>query len=149
VKRLTGTASAVIAAPIEECFSLLAAVEAYPSWYAAVVRGVEVIDVAGDGRPSTVRTTLHVSYGPLARDFPLVLAIDLEQPGAVTLTRLPNDASDHEEFEVIWRLENMGRTRIALELDAKLDLPRLVPLGGIGDGMADGFVGAASRALGC
>ena len=40
-----------------------------------------------------------------------------------------------------------GGTEISLALDATLSVPRLVPLGGIGDSLADGFVSAAAREL--
>jgi ribosome-associated toxin RatA of RatAB toxin-antitoxin module len=147
MKPLRGIATAVVPATADQCFSLLAAVDGYPRWYPEVVRDVQVIVTAKDGRPSRAHTTLHVGYGPLAKDFPLVLAIALDRPRTVRLTRLPNEPGDDEQFEVIWRLEDRGGTQIELELDARLDVPRLLPIGGIGDVMADGFVHAAVEAL--
>lgn len=148
MKQLRGTATAVVPATVEQCFSLLAAVDGYPRWYPDVVRVAEVVETGEDGHPSRAQATLHVAYGPLAKDFPLVLAIALDRPRTVRLTRLPNEPGDDEQFEVIWRLEDGGATRIDLELDARLDVPRLLPIGGIGDVMADGFVHAAVEALG-
>ena len=147
MKQLLGTATAVVPATLEQCFSLLAAVDGYPRWYPDVVRVVEVIETGTDGHPSRAQATLHLAYGPLAKDFPLVLAVALDRPRTVRLTRLPNEPGDDEQLEVIWRLEDGGGTRIALELDARLDVPRLLPIGGIGDVMADGFVHAAVEAL--
>ncbi len=148
MKPVRGIATAVVPATVEQCFSLLAAVDGYPRWYPEVVRDVQVIETGKDGRPSRAHTTLHVAYGPLAKDFPLVLAIALDRPRTVRLTRLPNEPGDDEQFEVIWRLEDRAGTQIELELDARLDVPRLLPIGGIGDVLADGFVHAAAEALG-
>jgi Polyketide cyclase / dehydrase and lipid transport len=148
MKSLRGTGSAVVPATVEQCFALLAAMDGYPRWYPDVVREVRVIETGADGRPSRAHVTLHVAYGPLAKDFPLVLAIALDRPRTVRLTRLPNEPGDDEQFDVIWRLEDRGDTRIELELEARLDVPRLLPIGGIGDVMADGFVQAAIAALG-
>jgi hypothetical protein len=69
----------------------------------------------------------------------------------VTLTRLPNEPADPEEFEVRWRLAPPGPatdgTRIDIELAAKLDVPRLMPVGGVGAAIAEGFLAAAVREL--
>jgi hypothetical protein len=148
MKELHGSATAHVAAPIEECLALLQAVDRYPSWYPEVVKGAEVVERDADGAPAKARTTLHVSHGPLVRDFRLLLAVGVQRPGTVTLTRVPHGPSDQEAFEVTWRLADREGTRIELVLDANLSVPRLIPLGGIGDAMAQGFVAAAARALG-
>ena len=123
--------------------------ERYPSWYPEVVEEVEVRERDDQGRATRAQTTLHVSYGPLVRSFRLLLAVVVERPSTVKLTRIPHDRSDQERFEVLWRLAESGPgTRISLELDANLSVPRLVPLGGVGDAMAEGFVAAATKALG-
>ena len=36
---------------------------------------------------------------------------------------------------------------LALAVQASLSVPRLVPVGGIGDGLAQGFVASATKAL--
>jgi hypothetical protein len=61
------------------------------------------------------------------------------------LTRIPHDAGDEERFEVAWAF---AERRIQLELNATLPVPRLIPLGGIGNAVAEGFVAAAVRRLG-
>lgn len=148
MKELHGAANATVDAPAEECFTLLEAFDHYPSWYPEVVRVAEVVDRDDDGRPTTARTALHVAHGPLVKDFDLLLAIRLERPRIVKLTRIPHGPSDPEQFDVMWRIESAaGATRIALALDANLSVPRFVPLGGVGDSMAQGFVSAARRAL--
>jgi hypothetical protein len=64
----------------------------------------------------------------------------------VKLTRLADDPSP-QQFDVTWQLGDGGHTRIELYLHAKLRVPRFMPLGGIGNSMAEGFVAAASREL--
>ncbi len=131
-----------------KCLELLSAVERYPSWYPEVVRRVEVIERRSDGSAAKARTTLHVSQGPFNRDIEMLLAVENEPAGTVQLTRISHGGGDREEFAVTWHAAEAERgTEIALTLDANLSVPRLEPLGGIGDGVARGFVDAAARAL--
>jgi ribosome-associated toxin RatA of RatAB toxin-antitoxin module len=146
VKRLDGKAAVEVGSSPAECLALVKAVERYPTWYPEVVRRVEVTERNPGGEASQAHATLHVAYGPLVKDFELLLAIEHE-PAAVRLARIPHDRSDSEEFLVIWRINDGPRTRIELELDANLSVPRLLPVGAIGDGLAQGFVAAAARAL--
>jgi hypothetical protein len=147
MKELHGTATAVVTAPLPECVALLEAVDRYPSWHPEVVKEVTVLDRDDTGRVTRANATLHVAVGPLTRDFHLEFDVSVQPPGAVTLRRVPHQASDKEEFDVAWRVEDVGDTRISLRLDANLSVPRLMPLGGVGDSLAQGFVGAAVRAL--
>lgn len=144
MKDLSGSANATVHAPLANCLALVEAVDAYPSWYPEVVRSVDVLERNEQGRATRARTKLHLSQGPLSRDFELVMAVDVAGD-LVRLSRIPDDAHDGERFEVRWRLEEH---RISLELEASLDVPRLLPIGGIGDSVAKGFVSAAVRALG-
>jgi Polyketide cyclase / dehydrase and lipid transport len=158
MKELRGTATGLVAAPVEQCVRFFQAIDCYPSWYPEVVRELEVVERDDQGRPTRAHTALHISYGPLVRSLRLLLAVRVEQPSTVRLTRLRNEPSDPEQFEVVWRLAaeggpaqkggKGGNTRVRLELDANLSVPRLLPLGGVGDAMAEGFVGAAVRGLG-
>jgi hypothetical protein len=148
MKELHGSASASVAASIEECIALVEAIDRYPSWYPDVVREAEILGRNDDGQPTSTRVTLHASIGPFVRDFRLLLAVTVEQLSTVKLTRIPHDSSDSKRFEVIWRLQQGGETRIHLALDATLPVPRLLPVGGLGDSMAAGFVAAAATALG-
>jgi ribosome-associated toxin RatA of RatAB toxin-antitoxin module len=149
VKELNGTASHVVGAPIEECYGFLEAVERYPTWHPDVVRQVEVIERDGGGRPVKAHTKLHVARGPLVKDFDLLMDVVAQRPESIVLTRIPHNLSDHERFEVRWRLqERGGGTSIGLDVEATLSIPRMVPVGGIGDAMASGFVAAAANALG-
>ncbi len=148
MKQLTGTAQREVKAAIESCFALLSDVESYPRWYPDVVREVTALDHDADGLPQRAQATLHVARGPLVHDFHLTLDVERHVPGAVTLTRGPHEPTDPEEFRVAWRLQPSGAgTRIQLDLGANLSVPRMLPLGGIGDSMAQGFVEAAVRAV--
>ena len=125
------------------------AVDRYPDWHPEVVRKVEVLERDGEGEPVRARAVLHVAVGPLVKDFNLVLAVGLPDAQTVKLTRIPNHPGDDERFDVTWRLREEGAgTRIRLEVQASLSVPRFVPVGTIGDGLADGFVSSATRALG-
>ena len=146
MKDLHGESSRPVAADPERCLELLADVEGYPRWYPDVVRRIEVVQRDGD-RASRVRATLHAAIGPINRDLSLLLAVT-RSADTVKLTRVANAGSDRERFEVTWRAAAASQsTRLALSLDASLDLPRLLPTGGLADSMAAGFVNAAAREL--
>jgi hypothetical protein len=152
MKELHGSATGVTAAPLDECVRFFLAVDRYPTWHPDVVRSVDVLERDGDGQPTQARATLHVAVGPLVKDFNLILAVTFEGGRTVTLARMPHGPGDQERFGVAWHLDEGGgtareRTSIRLQLDANLSVPRLVPVGGIGDSMASGFVSAATRAL--
>jgi hypothetical protein len=147
MKELTGSASATTAASQAEAIALLGAIDGYPSWTGEVVKQAEVLDRDGEGRPTRAQTKLHVERGPLTRDFDLLFDVKIDPAGTVALTRVPNERSDKERFDVIWKVGGGQSTRIELQLAANLDVPRLIPLGGVGDSMAADLVSAATRAL--
>jgi ribosome-associated toxin RatA of RatAB toxin-antitoxin module len=148
MKELQGAATTRVSASVAETLELLSAVQRYPSWYPDVVRRVEVLERRSDGTAARARTTLHVSQGPFTRDIDLVLSVETQPAGTVQLTRIPHDGRDRELFSVTWRVAEAQRgTKIDLELEANLSVPRLVPLGGVGGAVARGFVDAAARAL--
>jgi hypothetical protein len=145
MKDLHGRASTGVAAPLERCRALLEAVDSYPMWYPEAVRDVEVLERDARGRATRARAKLHLARGPLVKDFDLVLAVVVEPPATIRLTRVADAGGSR--FGVTWRLREDGGTHIDLELTATISVPRLVPLGGIGDAIAEGFIGAATRAL--
>lgn len=147
MKALRGTAATTIAATSEACFELVAAVEGYPSWYPEVIGQAEVLARDGAGRPVRARTVVHVSVAGLTREFDLLMDVTLDEGREVRLARVPNEPSDPERFGVVWRIAAGPATRLELEIVANLDVPRLVPLGGVGERLAQGFVDAARRAL--
>ena len=159
MKDLHGTASAVVPAPLDRCRALFEAVDRYPDWYPDAVREVDVLERDHTGRPTKARAKLHLVWGPVVKDFDLVLAVVSEPPGPIRLTRIADAGSS--QFAVTWGLRDDGGThidhagtridhtgtRIDLNLTASMPVPRFLPVGGIGDAIADGFIGAATRAL--
>jgi hypothetical protein len=147
MKELHGTASAVVAAPLERCVGLLAAIDGYPGWYPDGVREVEVLEQDAGGQATRVRTVLHVEVAGFDRDFNLTMSVEVDPDGGVALKKVKADSSD-PPFDVTWHMSEDDGTLIELHLDTALPLPRLVPLGGVGDSIAESFVSAASEALG-
>ena len=147
MKELTGHAEGTTPASPEACVALFTNVDRYPSWYPDVVKEVEVLERDDQGRPTQAHTKLHVQHGPITRDFDLTMAVEVDPAGTVKLSRIPHHGSDGEKFEVAWRVSGASPTRIAVDLAANLDVPRFLPLGGIGDSIAQGFVSAATREL--
>jgi len=149
MKQLHGAARADAGVSIEDCLAFLAALDAYPSWYPDVVRDVEVVESGDDGLPLRAETKLHLSYGPVSRDLDLLLAVRVRRPGLVELKQVPRGPSSGASFEATWRLDERGGTgtHLGLELDATMPVPRLVPLAGVGDAFAGGFMQAAIARL--
>jgi ribosome-associated toxin RatA of RatAB toxin-antitoxin module len=143
MKELRGVAEALVPAPLAQCLALVEAVDEYPVWYPEVVRAVEVLERDARGVPSRAQTKLHVSAGPLTKDFDLLMAVTVEPPDTVKLAKVDGTA----KFDVTWRLHDGQSTRIELELDASLDVPRFLPIGDVGNSVAQGFVSAASAEL--
>jgi ribosome-associated toxin RatA of RatAB toxin-antitoxin module len=146
LREFHGEAAEVVAAPAEDCFVLLAAVDDYPEWCPDNVRDVQVLDRGAGGQPTRVRMTMHVERGPIAKDFDLFLAVVVEPPREVTLRRV-TDHPTNQEFNAIWSLRPHASTRLALALDAKLRVPSFIPARGVGDAIAEAFVTAARAAL--
>jgi ribosome-associated toxin RatA of RatAB toxin-antitoxin module len=148
LRHLRGAAAARTAATAEACFDLVTALEKYPSWYPDVVRGVSALRRGPDGHAIEADVTLRLAIGPLKNDYGLRMAVSRRRGDEVILTRLPDDESDQEQFRVTWRFgQDDAFTDIRLEIDAYLDVPRMVPLGGLGDRLAAGFIEAACNAL--
>ena len=147
MKDLRGSARTPVPVTPERCIALFEAVEDYPSWYPDVVKEVTVLEREDDGRPRRVQATLHVARGPITKDFHLVLAVVSDRRSEVKLTRVKLPGSGSEGFEANWHVTDSRGTEIGLDLIASLDVPRFLPVGGIGDAMAEGFVAAAADQL--
>jgi Polyketide cyclase / dehydrase and lipid transport len=142
VRELRASAEALLEAGPAECLALLADVGAYPDWCPDTVVRAEDLE---DGR---ARVTLRLGRGPLAGRFDELMTLRVDPDAReVRLERVPHDAADPERLEVTWRIGNGPPTRLELRLTAALELPRLVPLGGMAESVAQGLVAAASRAL--
>lgn len=148
MKDLRGEAVRTVQAVAQRCLDLLADLEGYPLWYPDVVRHVEVLERDEQGHAARARATLHAAIGPINRDLQLLLAVT-RGADTVRLARVTHGGSDRERFEVRWRAAPhlSDQTRLELALEASLDLPRLLPTGGLADSLAAGFVAAAAREL--
>ena len=147
MKELTGSAIATSAATPERALALLEDIDRYPTWHPEVIKEAQVLERDAQGRPTKARCKLHVERGRLTRDFNLIMAVTVD-PGTVKLRRIPHESTDQERFDVTWRVDGGNpSTRIRLDLAANLNVPRVVPLGGVGDTLALGMVSAAARAL--
>ncbi len=148
MKALSGSAASDVTGTTEQCMALLTDVERYPNWYPDVVQRVDVLERDPAGQTTKAATKLHVAYGPVTRDFELTLDVQVQQPATVRLARIPHEPSDEEHFEVNWHVRDGGARRtIEVKLGAALPIPRFLPVGGLGDGLAQGFVAAAVREL--
>src|SRR5437588_8982917 len=147
MKELRGSAATTIEAAPETCFELVAAVDRYPSWNPDAIRSAEVLERDAAGWPARARISVHVGVGPVVRDFDLLMDAALKQGHEVRLSRVRQEPTDSERFDVAWRIGPGPPTSLELELTATLDVPRLVPLGGVGDRLAQEFVEAAKREL--
>jgi uncharacterized protein YndB with AHSA1/START domain len=108
---LTGTSSAEIDAPIDECWAVVQDVAGAPRWQNGLdsVDVVErddggravVCDIVNDAKFTKVRARVRVSYDP---------------PHRLQLTRLQSD--DVDELEATWELQELGpgRTRATYSL---------------------------------
>ena len=148
MKELTGSASATTGATPDQAFALLEDIDAYPTWHPEVIKEAEVLERDAQGHPTKAHCKLHVDRGPMTRDFNLMMTVNVEPGRTIALKRIPHEPTDHERFEVTWNVAgaNPG-TRIQLRLLADLNVPRFLPLGDVGDGLARGMVSAATRAL--
>ncbi len=148
MKSIDGRADSVVRASAEECFALLAAVDRYPAWTGELVREVHVLEWDASDQPTRARVTLHVAQSPLAKEFELVMSVQAKPVESVLLARVPHDASDREQLEIDWRLHREVGTRIEVSFHGVTPrVPSFVPLGGVGDEIADTLLRAAVKAL--
>jgi len=147
VKELQGRASAELDVPVKDCFKLLAEVERYPDWF-EVVHAVEVLEAERNGTPGLARVELYVPQSPFGTQFELFMAVRTERGGTVTLTRVPDGASDPDRLELIWRMQGRRSTQLEFEFDVAASfVPGFVPVGGVGEAVAEAAIEAARAAL--
>jgi hypothetical protein len=149
MKEFRGAAATPVSAPQVDCLALLEDVTRYPSWHPDVVRAVEVLSPDEAEMPTAAMVTLRASLGPMKRDFQFQVKVTRQPPEVVRLDRLPNEPTDPERLSLIWRVSAEGEStrELAVELEALLDVPRLLPMHGAADAVARGFLSAACRAL--
>ncbi len=147
MRELRGSAAAPVSASDSGCFALLVDIERYPEWHPDVVRRATVTRRDADGRPARASTTVHLGIGPLRQDFSLDIEVATIPNRQVRLSRVPHDSRDPEQLMLAWQIEPGPTTRLAIELRATLDMPGFLPVRGIGDSVAQGFVAAARAEL--
>jgi ribosome-associated toxin RatA of RatAB toxin-antitoxin module len=147
MKQLFGSAVATTPASLERCFQLVAAIDRYPIWYPAAVTAAEVTERDVGGLPTRARVNLHVSQGVLVRDFRLNVDVVTRELESVQMSRIPRGPDDREELTVAWTLAGGDATQIEVRMSANLSIPRFVPVSGIAESMARGFLDAALDAL--
>jgi len=151
MKHLDGRAGAVVGTPIATCFSLLEAVERYPSWCGEFIREVAAVERDDDGRPVRAHVIVYVAQSPFGNRFEFDATVGTEPTRAVHLSRLPSSPSDPDRFSLAWSLRRGEGERTHLELEffaAVSFLPSVLPLPGVGDLIAGAVLDAAVRELG-
>lgn len=147
MKQLSGAAGSDVAVAPERAYAVLADVERYRAWYPEVIRTVEVLERGPAGEVALAEVTLSAPGLPIG-DLEARLRVERHPDRAVALVRVPDGPRDEERFAVRWSIESAGAgVRVELRLEAVLPVPRLVPLGGVGDRIAAGFLRAAVREI--
>lgn len=148
MKEISGSASAIARASAQECYALLAAVQRYGEWNGDLFRELEVLQ----RKPLRVRAIVDAKAAPFLRTIELTVVVHTDPPHAVRITRIPNEPSDPEQLELLWRVDHdsdSSATRIDLQIVALASsVPRFVPLGGIGNTIARKLLASATEALG-
>lgn len=148
MKVFDGSATGIVAAPLERCYAQLADLEGYPQWCPETVRSITVTATGDDGKPVAIDAALTFAYGPLKFNHDLPLTLTLDEPREVRLQRLADAEHDPEQFQVTWQLEPVDEqsTSLTVKLHATLNLPSFLP-DAIADEVSRGFLVAAQRSL--
>ena len=147
MRSFDGIASTVVPAQAQQCFALLAAVDAYPRWNPDLVRRADVLARDASGLPAMVAMAIHVAESPIAKNFDVRMAVTADPPRSVSLTRAKG-SWDLSDLALRWELFPADGTRIELTFHASTSLlPRFIPLPDVGDEIARRLVDAAARAL--
>lgn len=138
----------VVAAAPADVYAVVDDVEAYPEWMTGV-QSVDVHERGPDGRVSVARIQMELPIPVVKGAFGFTGAIDRTPASRVTLRRKPSKAGDEQALTVDWHLSPEGSgTRVRLEMEATVDVPRFAPLGGPADSMAEGFADALVERVG-
>jgi len=147
VKELQGSASTEIELPPEDCFALLASIDLYPGWF-EVVRDVEVLEREPGGLPSLARVELHVPQSPFGTEFSFTVAVHANHPESMRFVKLADGPADRDRLEISWRMRENAVTEIDFEFDAAMSfVPGYLPVGSVGDAIAEAILGAATNAF--
>jgi carbon monoxide dehydrogenase subunit G len=110
--KLGGSASAEIAAPLEEVWAVLQDVVAAPEWQGGL-DSVTALERDADGRPTLVDSESDIKV----RRVRSRVRIRYEGPTRLSWTQ---EEGDMKSVEAVWELEDLGnaRTRVSYTLDA-------------------------------
>ena len=147
MKELSGAAGADIGVAPERAYAVLADVERYETWYPDGIRTVEVLERGPVGEVTLADVTLSAPGLPIGI-LEARMRVDRQAEREVALVRVPDEPGDEERFAVRWSISSTGAgTLVGLRLEAVLSVPRVVPVGSVGDRIARGFVRAAVREI--
>lgn len=148
MKEVRGLATTSVPVGLPRCFTLLAAVEQYPRWVGEYVHRVQVLRLDQSGYPEQALATVHVPQSTFAKDFQLALTIEASFPEALRLTRIPEHSEDQDRLDLLWRLKDGEGTTLSLQFVARISfLPSFLPVGDVGDTIAEAVLDAAVGAL--
>ena len=141
-RQLKGGAQSTIPASAEACYAVLEDVERWPQWYERV-RSIEVLERDPAGTPAEALLEAIV----LRFELRLRTRVALDPPRAVALERVAHGSGGEEGMRLAVALEPAGDSCLArAEVDAQVDLPRLVPLPrSTGDRFAADLLAALER----
>jgi uncharacterized protein YndB with AHSA1/START domain len=115
---ISGSASAEIAAPIEEVFAVAADVEGSPRWQPEI-KVAEVLERDADGRQVLVHTETDAKVRRLGAD----LRFSYDQPKGL---RWVQEEGDLKSIEGSWAFEDLGEGRTRAIYEMTVDLGRML-----------------------
>ena len=115
---ISGSASAQIAAPIGEVFTVAADVAGSPRWQPEI-KVAEVLERDGDGRQVLVHTETDAKVRRLGAD----LRFSYDEPAGLSWVQ---EAGDLKSIEGSWTFEDLGGERTLATYEMTVDLGRML-----------------------
>jgi ribosome-associated toxin RatA of RatAB toxin-antitoxin module len=115
---ISGSASAEIAAPIDEVFAIAADVEGSPRWQPEI-KVAEVIERDADGRQILVHTETDAKVRSLGAD----LRFSYDEPDGLSWVQ---EEGDLKSIEGSWSFEDLGDGRTRATYEMTVDLGRML-----------------------
>jgi hypothetical protein len=115
---ISGSASAEIAAPIDEVFAVAADVEGSPRWQPEI-KLAEVVERDADGRQILVHTETDARVRRLGAD----LRFSYDEPAGLSWVQ---EEGDLKSIEGSWSFEDLGDGRTRATYEMTVDLGRML-----------------------